>query len=138
MLTDTQLAAMRATAESTMTATCAIRTDPEGTGDDTLDQNTGQLTRPVGEPSTIYTGKCRVAPEWQGQTDSEGRRIYTERNYSASIPWNAATPQVGSAFVVTASPNDPALVNRDMRVMTVEARTFAIERRMRLEDRTSP
>lgn len=131
---------LRRLIESRMYDTCTITRDTQGTDDDTLDQNTGALTPPSGDTTTVYTGKCVVYPYSQrrGQVDVEGSRIYAEKMYAARIPWSSPEPKIGDVLTVTASAHDAILVNRPLRVVEMDMSTFLTSRDMVVQDRATP
>ena len=130
---------LRRLIESRMFDACTITRDPQGTDDDTLDQTTGALTPPGSDVSTVYAGKCVLYPysERSGRVNPEGGRAYTEKVYTARIPWNSAQPKPGDVLTVTASANDAVLVGRPLRVMEVEISSVLTSRDLVVQDRSA-
>lgn len=123
--------------EALMDDTCTI-TLTSGVGDDTLDIATGELV-PVGTPTLIYDGRCKVAPAGQDRDRAvnEGGRDVGVREYKGSIPLTAPTPPRGSVLTITSSRRDPELVGKSFEVKDLLMSTFAVQRRMSLELRQS-
>lgn len=128
------LSIARDAARWTMTSTCRIERDAEGTSDDTLDPATLQLTRPVGEPTTVYEGPCMVRRADQS-LDAVGRDGEVETGgetrerpgYDVSLPHDAALPQRNDIVVVLAC-TDSALVNQRLQVEEVRRTQWLVRR----------
>jgi hypothetical protein len=131
--TGPDLEAGRLAVEALFDDECIIRRDPGGDLDDTLDLSTGQLTRPVGHPKVIYTGRCKVTKQ-QAQTRNlaEGGRAIAAGVYSGGIPVDSPMPKTGDTLTVTSSRRDPSLVKQEFRVGEVYVSTFAISRKFEL------
>lgn len=118
-----------------MTSTCDIQRDAEGVQDDTLDPDTLELSRPPGEPSTLYSGPCMVrrvgerldAARRDGENDAGGED--RERpGYEVGLPFDAPVPQRDDVVVITGC-DDGSLVGQRLRVEEVR-RTQWLVRRM--------
>lgn len=124
------LARGRQVAEGLMTDTCAI-TRVTGTG--AINETTGQY---VDTTSTIYSGKCRV--QLRNMTVAalplSGDRQVVALQLEVSIPLSSTAPKVGDKVTVTASPNDPALVNRVFRVREEMHKSHATARRIVVQE----
>lgn len=133
------LGPLRLLIESRMIDTCTITRDPEGSGDDVLDQNTGALTPQAGDESTVYTGACLLYPAGRRQESqfTEGSRAVSEHSYDLRIPWDAAEPDVGDVVTLSVSTHDPTLVGRPLRVRSVARSTLLTSRDLVVEDRWS-
>jgi hypothetical protein len=120
-----------------MCDTCTIYFDLEGTGDDDLDPDTGQLDPPVDDSNAIYSGRCLIVPTGIGtQEGAEGAptRVPGLRTVKAYIPKNAPEVPVHSVLVVSHSVRDPYLAGRPMRVLGVEYSSFAVARTLQIEE----
>ncbi len=121
--------------EALMDDTCIIVRDPEGTLDSVLDEETGDLEEPDGQPVLVYEGKCKVSKSGnQMQYSAEAGRAVPVKAYSGSIPISAPfLPAEGDTLTVTSSRRDPELVDKRFRVSEVVVSTFAVQRRFDLE-----
>lgn len=128
------VAAARTVAESAMVDTCQVFRDPEGTGDDTLDEDTGILTPAPTDDDPIYDGPCMLTTAVRESTDGEGGALVYRRLKSARLPVSAPQLLYGDVLVVTVAANDPQLVGRRARVLDSEVNTFAVTRKLLLED----
>lgn len=129
--------AARTIAEAAMVDTCIVYRDTEASADDTLDVTTGELTQPAGDTSTIYTGPCLLRTEHiQQRSDEEGGSYVARKLQAARVPVSAPPMVFGDLLVVTSAANDPQLVGRRGRVLDVEVNTFAVTRKVQLEDQS--
>lgn len=127
----------RAVAEAAMVDTCIVYRDPQGSADDTFDAATGLLTQAGGDQSTVYTGPCMLrTANIQGRRDDEGGATLARKLQSARVPVSAPVMLFGDILVVLTSTNDPQLVGRRARVLDVVVNTFAVTRRLQLEDQS--
>lgn len=114
---------------------CIVKRDAQGSDDDTLNESTGVLARPADDATTVYTGPCRLRPTGlQERTGSEGDRYVVSKAYECAVPLSAVNVLVGDVLTLTAS-QDPLTLGRPFRVTAVVARTLAVQRHLRLEDR---
>lgn len=131
------LTTARAATETIMVDTCTITLDAAGADDDTLDQNTGALTPPDLDATTLYTGACLVRPaDNVPRAVSEGGVAIVASLYEAILPHTAPAIPPGAVLTVTASEWNASLVDRVFRVReTIEA-TVHLRRRLLIEGRT--
>ena len=130
------LTAARDAVATIMVDACTVTRDAQGTDDDTLDQNTGTLTPPVPDTTTVYTGPCLVRPaQNQPRAVSEGGAAITASLYECSLPYSAAVPNPGDVLTVTASAWDADLVGRTFRVKEGMVSGVNIRRSVLLEAR---
>lgn len=131
------LTTARAAAETLMVDACTITLDAQGGDDDTLDQNTGHLTSPNPDTTSIYTGKCHFhASANVPRIMEEGGVSITTAAYEATIPSSAGVPPPGAVFTLTACAWDAAMVGRSWRVKQTVVATFNLRRALILEERT--
>jgi hypothetical protein len=131
------IAAGRAIAEAAMVDTCVVYRDPEGSADDTFNATTGALTPPVGDQTTVYTGPCLLRTEnIQARSGDEGGATVSRKLQGARVPVSAPPFLFGDLLVVTAAANDPQLVDRRARVLDVDVNSFAVTRKVSLEDQS--
>jgi len=128
------ITAARRVAEGAMVDTCQVFRDPEGSGDDVLDPDTGLLAPAAGEGDPIYDGPCLITTVAGVSTGEEGEAQVYRRLRGARLPVSAVELRYGDVLVVTHSVNDPGLIGRRARVLDSEAATFAVTRRLSLED----
>lgn len=127
------LTAARSTIESTMTDECLITFDAGGTHDDILDPTTLRLSRPAGDTTTIYAGKCSVYPDNTRPAPTvEGGEPRALLHYIVAIPADAAIPPAGSTVHITET-GDPGLQDALLRVTSVIGRTHVVMRKLRCE-----
>lgn len=130
------VAAARALAESAMVDTCTITRDAQGSADDTLNDVTGELSQPTGDATTVYSGPCllRTTAALRARSEDEGGAVLQRRIQAARLPVSAAEVKLGDVLTVTAAAHDPQLVGRPYRVLDSEVNTFAVTRKVELED----
>lgn len=126
---DAALPDLRAHAESRMKSTCRIGVRTSGTDPDTLEP-----VDTVADP--IYEGPCRL--RFASSTVSErnsGSQQFGDQQGVLSLP--VADASVGvkrdMVAVITANPNDPALVGMVLRITGSEVQTTATARRFSVE-----
>lgn len=128
------LAVARSAAQWLMTSTCRLERDDEGVRDDLLDPVTLKLSRPPGEPTTLYEGACMIR-RLSERMDVGGRNGENEAGgedrerpgYSVNLPHDAPVPQRDDVVVVTAC-EDPALVGQKLRVEEVRRTQWLVMR----------
>ena len=133
------LARARAVCEATMLDSCVVVRDAEGAADDTLNESTGALAPPSPDTTTIYSGPLCFKPTGLREAEgADGGRLVVAKYYEAKLPVNAASGAIrnGDVLTLTACGQDPTFVGRSFRVSVVEGRTLAVQRHLRLEDRT--
>ncbi len=129
------VAAGRAIAEAAMVDTCVVYRDAGGSADDTFNAATGALTPPVGDQTIVYEGPCMLRTEQvQARHAGEGGATVSRKLQSARVPVDAAAMVYGDILEVLTAENDPQLVGRRARVIDSDVHTFAITRRLQLED----
>lgn len=120
--------------EKRMVDQCRITSDPEGAGDDVLDQATGELVPPASDTSTVYEGPCVVYLRPRAErTDEQGGATMTVQDYIGAIPLAETAPRIGDTFTVTDT-RDPRFVNRSFRIVEVLGGTYAVTRDLRLQE----
>lgn len=130
------LTTARAATATLMVDTCTITRDAQGADDDTLDQNTGVLTPPIPDTTTIYAGTCLVRPAANSpRVLTEGGDALTASLYEAILPHTSAAPLPGDVLTVTVSGWDAALVGRTFRVKEAHVASVNIRRSLLLEAR---
>lgn len=119
-------------AQTFLLDTCTITHDPHGARDSTLDQTTGLLAPPAPETTTVYEGPCRVTSVVGTLANEAGSRLEAEL-YDVQLPWDAALPAIGDKLTISASTDDPTLVNAVLRITSVERGTVVLIRRLQAE-----
>ena len=129
------VAAGRAIAEAAMVDTCVIYRDTAGSADDTFNATTGALTPPVNDQTIVYEGQCMLRTEHvQARQGGEGGATVSRKLQGARLPVDAAPVIFGDILEVLTAENDPQLVGRRARVIDSEVNTFAVTRKVQLED----
>lgn len=123
----------RAAMAAELVDACVITTDREAETDDTLDDDTLELSGPGGDATTVYEGPCMIGPVLSEQLVEVGERRITRRRYRARLPHTAPVSAVGSQLTVTAAANDAELVGVQMLVTDVTVRTHTISRHVYLQ-----
>lgn len=123
--------------ELTMNDECLITSDPEGTGDDVWDEETGTYVKPVNDRVTIYEGPCSVYPfSIVIQEGERGEEEIMESRYWLGVPMDAEIePPPESLCEITAvdpDQGDPALVDRVFVIDEQEFQTLASSRRFKM------
>lgn len=132
VLPDVQAA--RKVAEAAMVDVCVVYRDSEGSADDTLNVTTGSLAPPAGDQDEVYRGCCLLRTEnIQARSEGEGGAILARKLQGARVPVTADVAP-GDVLVVLAARHDPQLVDRRGVVIDAEVRTFAVTRKLTLED----
>ena len=119
--------------EERMTDRCVITRDVEGTADDVFDEETGNLTPPVNDASTIYDGVAlftRLDNLAQGVV--LGSVDEARDRYQVSIPFTATAVPLGSVVIATAT-HDPRLLAKRFVVKSVAVGTHVARQRMTVE-----
>lgn len=121
------------TAEGTQTAACVITRTPAAPGTVSYDTATGRSVYP--DPTTVYTGPCRLQREVRSQDHARdvGGRQVTSRRYLLTVPLDAAEVQVNDIVEMTAA-TDPQTVGRRLRVTDVRAGSLLWQRAMSCEE----
>lgn len=130
--TGPNLAFAKQQVEKLMDDTCRVYVTTKGP----FDANTGTLTEST---ETIYEGRCMVTTRnIQPAQVSEGGSSRAVVRYSVALPIDSATDfriDVGAWVTVTSSRRDPHLSGTIFRVLGEEKSTFALVRRLMLEER---
>lgn len=126
MLTDTELAGMRATADLALPDTGTITRD----GVSTFDPVTGLLT--PGTPTTIYSGVMRVRPSTAETEALFGEEQVTRSRFVLTVPYDTVGVQIDDVVTVTVS-DDTDLTSRTLRVVAVPLGSFMVSKRFPLE-----
>lgn len=122
-------------AESMMVSTCDITRDAGSYDDDTFSQATGQYSQPVGDTTTLYSGKCMIASLASFNTQAEGESDPEISLYDVFIPIDSTAVEKWDLVTITASPNDPNLVGAQFYVLSGEYEQFGVMRRIRAQRR---
>lgn len=114
-----------------MLDSCTITRDPAGVIDDVLDPVTLQLSKPVDDAETIYSGICLVSPAttMERTTETTGRLI-SGRRYGVRIPIAAPAVSPGDLVKITDSERDPSLIGRELRVESITRQTLGVTRQI--------
>lgn len=127
----TVLARGRVAAENLMTDSAVIR---RVTGS-TTDPSSGVITPTY---STIYTGKARVQqPKAQGAQANVGEASLILLRLEVQLPMSVVGLQEGDQVTITASANDPDLVNRVFTIRDLGHKSHATARRVQVTEKTS-
>lgn len=123
MLTDTDLADMRALAAESYTATVTA-TDAQGGG---WDPGTGPGTPGNGDP--LYDGPARIqAVRNTAQPREAAGQAVTVRPYKVALPWDAPDLPVGTRLTVTAHPHDTLVAGKILTITGSVYGDLGIER----------
>lgn len=130
MISEDELAQLRADEEELMPDTCTVKrasaTEP------TLNTTTGRYN--VVAPDTIYTGVCRISPlPVQDRAVIFGEKAVDLVAYQASFPHDAPVFRKDDVLEVTVSA-DPQLVGRHLEVHGYEVKSLQTKRRVLLEE----
>ena len=126
--------AARKVAEAAMVDVCVVYRDSEGSADDVLDDATGSLIPPASDQDEVYRGCCLLRTQnIQDRHEDEGGAILARKLQGARVPVSAAIAP-GDVLLVLAARHDPQLVGRRAVVIDAEVRTFAVTRKLTLED----
>lgn len=125
MLTDVELADMRATAAVTYTATVTIAGTSDGGGG--WDPVTGPT--PAEPAAPLYDGPARVqAVRNSAQPRDAAGQAVTVRPYKVALPWDAPEPAAGARLTVTGHPRDALVVGKVLTVTDVVYGDLGVER----------
>jgi hypothetical protein len=147
MLTDDEVAGMRATSASALPDTCTVTRPVE---EFTLDETS--LVSEPGESETVYAGPCRVRPRGaQEQDDEVGDLHETLSPYIATLPASVAVavavdPASGGDpagvavddYLTVTTSTDDEMVGRSFQIRTVSRGSWKLDRRLGIEDREQP
>jgi hypothetical protein len=120
--------------EALMDDQCVITAEPGPYGK-TLGPD-GSLISPP--PVTRYEGKCYFSKDTTVPTIvNEGGKAWVDSGYRIAIPVGADIDlHVGDIVQATAARRDPKLVGRTFTIREITAKTFAVNRKCRLEERS--
>lgn len=121
---------LRELAESLMVDTCTIE---RPSGDTTTDPNTGAVTPAA--PAQLYSGPCRfqIRSSAEERTDS-GEQRFRLSSSVVKLPISATKYADGDLVTWVTSRHDPAGPGRHFRVVAVEEKSHATERRLNVEE----
>lgn len=133
MLTDDDLAGMRATSAAALPAVCTITSE---VGNGAINTTTGLYASAT--PTVVHAGlACRVRPQSAGKDDQVGGLHETLGRYVGTVPFDAAGIEVDMMLTVTTG-TDSELVGRPLRIVDVSWSEWRIDRRLVLEDLEQP
>lgn len=125
------LAQGRTRHESLMLDQCEI-TRPGG--EPVFDPSTGEYTEPP--DITIYSGKCRIKPQYAASETQAGEKEVVLRRYELQLPFTASEPvDIDDMARITVS-DDTWLVDRPMPVTAVEVATARTARHLTIRDQS--
>jgi len=128
MLTDAELAGMRATSTAALPDTCAVTRPAE---DGTLDPITGEWV--PNPPTTVYAGACRGRPPTTTELEILfGGTQSTVQRLVVTFPHDIAPVLIDDTVKITVS-SDPQLLTRAWRVVAVNTGSWHIDRRVACE-----
>lgn len=128
ILSDEELASMRATVDTTLTDSCTIGTRSAPS----FNSGTGQYAASSITP--VYTGPCRIGVAAALGSDAEaGGEAFRLLVYKIRLPWDTEDIAVGHILAITAS-NDPALEGRELQVTDVRGMTDPLSRSLMAEE----
>lgn len=138
-MTTPDLSGATATVLRLMTDAVTVTRDAQGVGDDVLNETTGQLVRPAGDTSTVWSGPAMLLPGQDrgdrtvlGPTDPLPAEV--AGRYRALLPLSVPRLLPGDLLTVTTAFRDALLVGRVLRVRSEgELSTFAVARVVELE-----
>ncbi len=124
------LARGRVAAERSMVDTCTVRRKTDGV------EGPGGVITPTW--TDVYTGKCRVQVRAEtGSQSNVGEAALILTRHEFHLPITAVGILEGDVITVTASVNDPDLINRTYTVRDVLTKSEATARRVTAVDVTS-
>lgn len=128
------LSVARSAAQWLMTSTCTVHRDAEGVLDDELDEETLELSRPVGEPTLVFSGQClvrrigsRLDAERADGENAAGGEDRERPGYQVDLPHDAAMPERDDVITITAC-DDPELVDQELRIEEVRRTQWLVRR----------
>lgn len=119
--------------EQLMDDECVITRNAVGTRDETVNEVSGRREVPAGQPTTVYTGKCKMRNEFITATTREGGQDRALTRYVFGIPISAPTLRAGDLVKITVSKRDAAKVGQTFRVIEPTFKTFAVQKRFNCE-----
>lgn len=112
---------------------CSITHDVGGPRNEDLDPVTLEMTKPPGDPQTVYEGPCWVVPLGGEGAELEDARRRTQRvRYQGAIPFDAPIPVIGDILEVTLADPDPELLGMKFTVGEVDKSSALVWRTMTL------
>lgn len=115
--------------ESLMQDECEITRDVEGTGDDIWNPATGTYTPPPVDTEVIYAGPCLVSNRGGGADVEQGGQYLRESPYMITLPLDTPTLIKKDRVILTASSQDPDLVDKEFSIDEPLYSSFAVTRR---------
>jgi hypothetical protein len=129
ILTEGELEQLRADEADLLPDTCTVT---RASGEPVFDANTGTYTAP--DPTTIYTGACRIAPlSVQDRAVLFGERAVDLVAYQGTFPYDAPVFQKDDVLEVTLSADDQ-LVGRHLEIHGYEVKSLQTKRRVLLQE----
>jgi hypothetical protein len=129
LLTEGELEQLRADEADLLPDTCTVT---RASGEPVFDANTGTYTAP--DPTTIYTGACRIAPlSVQDRAVLFGERAVDLVAYQGTFPYDAPVFQKDDVLEVTLSADDQ-LVGRHLEIHGYEVKSLQTKRRVLLQE----
>ena len=118
--------------------TCRIVRDfgnPNDSLDDVFDEETGSLTPPSPEGTTVYSGKCKFSPILSSEPRyaQEGEGFEGRRYYNLSLLKATSNVKIGDTVTITSSRRDPASVGKVFHIREVVYTSWAIQRKCVME-----
>ena len=127
------LTAARATAATVFDTTVRFTWDPEGDTDDIRDPDTGALTPPTGDATTVWTGEVMLRPERRlTSTKRTGGQSLVDDDHHARLPDDAPVIPPGAVATVLASESRARLVGRTFVTTKIEDGSMAVTQQVRL------
>jgi hypothetical protein len=120
----------RRAVEKLMDDTCRITSDRQGSGDDALDQETGQIVRPADDDEPVYEGKALFSAI--SGTGRNGGQAFAIVNYNLAIPLSAPELTRGMRVEWTSARRDGRAVGEVFYVEYPIYKTMAASRRAQL------
>lgn len=120
--------------EGRMIDECFITRDQQGNEDDTLDETTGQLIRPVNDAETVYFGKCMV--QYISSRDElfdRGHEPVFRNVHELIIPHDIDGVRLGDRVEITTATNDEDLEGIVFRVAEIRRSTHRAYKKFRIE-----
>lgn len=121
----------RAAMRRLMSDTCTISRG--GSAEPTYDETLREMVAAAG--TAVYAGPCRVkARPTEDRVVELGETTVSLRSYVVSLPIDATGIKVDDVVVVTSSALDGDLVDKQMRVLDVQAGSHVTARRLICEE----
>lgn len=102
-------------------------------GEPTFDPDTGIYTDP--EPTTVYTGPCKIVPTGGERVVEFGEGPVTLRTYLVTLDGTTDAPQIGDNVSVSGS-RDPRINTAGLVVLDVPGSDYLSNRQLVVEEQT--